>query len=61
MDTKWVYKIGIHFVRTELYYFVPILEFECQKYVQNGYKMGIQNGYTFFIYKIDPFCAHFGF
>ena len=61
MDTKWVYKIGIHFVRTELYHFVPILDFECQKYVQNGYKMGIQNRYTFCTYKIAPFCTHFGY
>ena len=50
MDTKWVYKIGIHFVYTKLHHFVPILDFENQKYVQNRYKMGIQNGYTKWVY-----------
>ena len=46
IDTKWVYKICINFLHTNLHHFVPILDFEIEKYVQNGYKMGIQNGYT---------------
>ena len=63
MDTKWVYKMGIHFAHTKLHHFVPILDFRIQKYVQNGlgYKMGIQNGHTFCTYKIASFCTHFGF
>ena len=38
-----------------------IFYFKCQKYVQNGNKIGIQNGYTFCTYKIAQFCTYFWF